>query len=102
MSRPGTSTPSSKHGRQTTRDHGVLIRRKLIAWVFLYSLDGLLADERTEDSTPRGLWVAMLNADVSLILLVKRLLSNMSSNKMAGMELGDPDTAERGERSPLD
>jgi hypothetical protein len=51
MSRPGTSTPSSKHGRQTTRDHGVLIRRKLIAWVFLYSLDGLLADERTEDST---------------------------------------------------
>src|SRR6266508_1080356 len=40
--------PLSKHGRKTTRDHGVLIMRKLIAWVFMYSLDGLLADEGTE------------------------------------------------------
>jgi hypothetical protein len=42
--------PLSKHGRQTTRDHGVLvlIMRKLIAWAFMYSLDGLLADEGTE------------------------------------------------------
>jgi hypothetical protein len=40
--------PLSKHGRQTTRDHGVLIIRKLIAWAFMYSLDGLLADEGTE------------------------------------------------------
>jgi dihydrofolate reductase len=31
-----------------TRDHGVLTMRKLIAWVFMYSLDGLLADEGTE------------------------------------------------------
>jgi hypothetical protein len=31
-----------------TRDDGVLIMRKLIAWVFMYSLDGLLADEGTE------------------------------------------------------
>jgi Transposase, Mutator family len=34
--------------RQTPRDHGVLIMRKLIAWAFMYSLDGLLADEGTE------------------------------------------------------
>ena len=39
---PGATCPStlsdgqhwSKHGRQTTRDHGVLIMRKLIAWAF--------------------------------------------------------------------
>ena len=30
------------------RDEGVLIIRKLIAWVLMYSLDGLLADEDTE------------------------------------------------------
>ena len=35
-------------GPQTTRDHGVLIMRNLIVWVFMYSLDGLLADEGTE------------------------------------------------------
>src|SRR5207302_1448176 len=33
---------------QTTRDQGALIVRKLIACVFFYSLDGLLADEDTE------------------------------------------------------
>src|SRR5947207_11900382 len=33
---------------QTTRDQGSLIMRKLIACVFFYSLDGLLADEGTE------------------------------------------------------
>src|SRR4030095_12165817 len=33
---------------QTTRDQGGLIMRKLIATVFNYSLDGLLADEGTE------------------------------------------------------
>jgi hypothetical protein len=42
-----TGTFQSKHGPQTTRDHGVLIMRKLIAWVFMYSLDILLADEGT-------------------------------------------------------
>jgi hypothetical protein len=42
--RPGPARSPSKHGRQTTRDHGVLIMRKLIAWVFMDSLDGLLAD----------------------------------------------------------
>jgi hypothetical protein len=39
---PGQARWPSMHGRQTTRDDGVLIVRKLIAWVFLYSLDGLL------------------------------------------------------------
>jgi hypothetical protein len=38
----------AKHRPQTTRDHGALIMRKLIATVFNYSLDGLLADESTE------------------------------------------------------
>src|SRR6185295_14948716 len=38
----------SKHGPPTTRDEGALIMRKLIATVFNYSLDGLLADEDTE------------------------------------------------------
>lgn len=42
----GASSPA--HGAQTTRDQGVLIVRKLIALVFNYSLDGLLADEGTE------------------------------------------------------
>ncbi len=37
---PGQARWTSMHGRQTTRDDGVLIVRKLIAWVFLYSLDG--------------------------------------------------------------
>jgi hypothetical protein len=41
-----------QHGRQTTRDHGLLILRKLIAWVFMYSLDGLLADEGTGRGYP--------------------------------------------------
>src|SRR5438128_4147107 len=45
---PGEARSSSKHGPQTTRDDGVLIMRKLIATVFNYSLDGLLADEGTE------------------------------------------------------
>ena len=40
---PDDPTPSS-----SDRDHGVLIVRKLIAWVFMYSPDGLLADEGTE------------------------------------------------------
>jgi hypothetical protein len=30
------------------RDHRVLITRTLIAWAFMYSPDGLLADEGTE------------------------------------------------------
>jgi dihydrofolate reductase len=38
----------AEHGLQTTRDHGGLIMRRLIATVFNYSLDGLLADEGTE------------------------------------------------------
>src|ERR687893_669783 len=36
------------HGPEATRDHGVLIMQKLIATVFNYSLDGLLADEGTD------------------------------------------------------
>ena len=36
------------HGPQPARDHGTLIMRKLIATVFNYSLDGLLADEGAE------------------------------------------------------
>jgi hypothetical protein len=47
-SRPGTGTFPKQHGLQTNRDHRVLIMRKLIAWAFMYSLDGLLADEGTE------------------------------------------------------
>ncbi|HJS27607.1 MAG TPA: hypothetical protein VJ913_10835 [Actinomycetota bacterium] len=38
----------AKHGPQTTRDHGVLILRKLIATVFNYSLDGLHAGSQAE------------------------------------------------------
>src|SRR5215207_3189128 len=45
---PEQARSPSKHGPQTTRDHGGLIMRKLIATVFNYSLDGLLADEGTE------------------------------------------------------
>src|SRR5438094_8592511 len=58
MEQSPRSTAASRHRgspqsprappRQTTRDHGALIMRKLIAWVFMYSLDGLLADEGTE------------------------------------------------------
>ncbi len=36
-----------KHGPQASHAHGGLTMRKLIATVFNYSLDGLLADEGT-------------------------------------------------------
>src|SRR5215212_6477418 len=42
-SKPGGAPP-----RQTIRDQGAPIMRKLIATVFNYSLDGLLADEGTD------------------------------------------------------
>ena len=51
-------SPTRGYGPQTTRDHGVLYIRKLIATVFNYSFDGLLADEGTESwkcrSEPRA------------------------------------------------
>jgi len=49
--RVATEDPLKARGappRQTIRDDRVLITRKLIAWAFMYSLDGLLADEGTE------------------------------------------------------
>jgi len=45
---PRAGTFPNKHGPRTTRDQGVLIMRKLIALVFHYSLNGLLADEGTK------------------------------------------------------
>ena len=46
--RQAPTRPEARHGPQTIRDHGVLIMRRLIATVFNYSLDGLLADEGTD------------------------------------------------------
>ena len=48
IDRPDVSTRAAARSPRTTRAQGGLIMRKLIATVFNYSLDGLLADEGTE------------------------------------------------------